>query len=455
MNKKIIYFIIIVFLISFVGFWSIISGGYDNQNKVILFLKKVIPANIARKARDYIFIIPDLKEKNKFLELQVKKYEQGYEGQLFKTETIKSKNENNFVSLKEFFLPFPRLDLRLGWDGVTNSKRAHYLELVDENVFVISGLGETIFFKKKNIFTKKLKQKKIKNNIKEILDDNNAELIGIRDLFYEDQYLYISLLFRNNNGVTINIYRAKANTQDLIFETFFKINEFWQQHNIFTGGRIEKFEKNKILFSVGFSKEYEKAQIKESFLGKIISIDKKTRQSELISYGHRNQQGLFYFKDQRIVMNTEHGPKGGDEINFNYLNESTTHTPNYGWPISSYGKPYPSEEVIFEKKKWLSKTHKENGFNEPIKYFTPSIGISELIFLQQDKERDENKIYLASLRAGSLYILSLNESLDKVSNLDRIYFNNQRIRDLKYDPENKLFFAIFEFTPSVAILKLN
>ena len=46
--------------------------------------------------------------------------------------------------------------------------------------------------------------------------------------------------------------------------------------------------------------------------------------------GHRNPQGLLVFDN--IVLSTEHGPRGGDEINKIMFGK------NYGWPISSYGK---------------------------------------------------------------------------------------------------------------------
>ena len=58
----------------------------------------------------------------------------------------------------------------------------------------------------------------------------------------------------------------------------------------------------------------------KSLLGKIIAIDLTSKNYELVSYGHRNPQGLYFHKEKNIIINTEHGPKGGDEINFNYLN---------------------------------------------------------------------------------------------------------------------------------------
>ena len=39
-NKKVILIVIIIFFIIFAGLWNVVSGGYDKQNKTILFLKK-------------------------------------------------------------------------------------------------------------------------------------------------------------------------------------------------------------------------------------------------------------------------------------------------------------------------------------------------------------------------------------------------------------------------------
>ena len=61
-----------------------------------------------------------------------------------------------------------------------------------------------------------------------------------------------------------------------------------------------------------------------------------------------------------MVINTEHGPKGGDETNFNFLNEEEDK--NFGWPMVSYGKAYSGEEKIFNKDTFI-KSHKELGFS--------------------------------------------------------------------------------------------
>ena len=65
MKKKIIIFSIILAIIPIISFWIIVSGGYDKQNRTILFLKEVIPLSLARKIRDTVFFIPKLQDRIK------------------------------------------------------------------------------------------------------------------------------------------------------------------------------------------------------------------------------------------------------------------------------------------------------------------------------------------------------------------------------------------------------
>tara|TARA_S200000501_G_C20828942_1_gene746269 strand:- start:255 stop:1616 length:1362 start_codon:yes stop_codon:yes gene_type:complete len=452
--KKTFIILSLIGFICFVGLWTVVSGGYDKQNTTILFLKKFIPTSISRKIRDTIFIIPDLKEQNRILSVQVAKYEQGLDGNLFEEIEQKSKEGLYSYNLKKFFLPFKRLDQRAGWQAEKNSRRAHYLEIIDDKILSISGLGETIYFNKNNINRNKLNQKKITNNLKKILKTKNSELLGIRDLYYENNYIYISLIERDSRGATINIYKAKKNFKNLDFELFFETFEYRKKYTLQTGGRIEKFKDNKILFSIGFFDNYDGAQKNDNLVGKIISIDKNTKSFNLVSIGHRNPQGLSFLKNNNLIINTEHGPKGGDEINLNFLSDEKLK--NFGWPISSYGKPYPGTEKIYQEKGLLKSTHAENGFEEPIKYFVPSIGISELVAIEDNSQENlQNTIYASSLRANSIYIIKVNKNFKKILNVDRIYISNNRIRDLKYDEESNNFFLILENVPGIGVIKIS
>lgn len=92
---------------------------------------------------------------------------------------------------------------------------------------------------------------------------------------------------------------------------------------------------------------------------------------EIWSYGHRNVQGLAYDSTHNILYATEHGPRGGDELN------SIEKGKNYGWPVITYGIDY-SGAIISEL------TEKE-GMEQPIHYWTPSIAACGLLYYTGNK----------------------------------------------------------------------
>lgn len=425
---------------------DIVREGYDKQNKTIEFVKSIIPSHYIKKIKDNLFIVSNLKAKNEILELQIKKFEQGYQGQKFDSKEIKlndSKYEVNF-----FFLPFKRLDVNLGWNAEMNSLRAHYAEIIDDKIFLISGEGDTIFFDKNNIQNNSLDFKILSNNISSMLKKNNLELIGIRDLYFHNNQVFISMMIKNEEGITINLYRADLNLERLEFKIFFKTNEYWDKYNVFSGGRIEKFDNENILFSIGFSYVKNAAQEINSLLGKIVSINLNSRKSKIISLGHRNPQGLKYIKNQNLVINSEHGPKGGDEINFNKLDEGEK-TKNFGWDIASYGTAYDGTDPY-------KKSHLKYGFIEPIKYFVPSIGISEVLYLEKNSFCRERCLWTTSLRANSIYVSNINKNFDQLIPQGRIFLKGNRIRDIDYDKELDQIILVSENIPALlSIRKLN
>ena len=432
--------ILILFFSIFLGLWNVVSGGYDKQNKIILFLKEIIPTKISRQIRDTIFIIPKLREERKLLRLIVQKYEQKLEGNLFNEKIITSKNLNNNYILREFFIPFTRINLDKGWQSDENAFTKHYLEIDDDKIIIASGGGEIIYFKKKNIHNQKLKQIKIQNNILKLL--SNKKFMGIRDLYLdEDKKIYISLYFEDQNGYSVNIYSADLNYKKIEFELFFETKEYWKDFTVRTGGRINSFKDNKILLSLGDFGDEKSPQKLNNLKGKIISINKTNKEFEIVSLGHRNQQGLLYLDDINVIVNSEHGPKGGDEINLNFLKKKEPL--NFGWAVSSYGTGYSGQDIY-------KKSHKKFGFIEPFKFYDPSIGISQIDFNNEKKT-----LLVSSLRAGSIFKLKVDNSFNNIISEDRIFFPEERIRDIKYDKETTSLFLIFERVPSFAVLKLN
>jgi glucose/arabinose dehydrogenase len=68
-------------------------------------------------------------------------------------------------------------------------------------------------------------------------------------------------------------------------------------------------------------------------------LNRRGARPEIWSYGHRNIQGLTRDAQGRVWA-TEHGPKGGDELNLAQAGK------NYGWPRVTLGRDYKTGNSI-------------------------------------------------------------------------------------------------------------
>ena len=192
----------------------------------------------------------------------------------------------------------------------------------------------------------------------------------------------------------------------------------------------------------------------KSYYGKILSIDLATKNIDILSMGHRNQQGLYYDSKEDIIFSTEHGPQGGDEINA-HINPNKNIIKNYGWAISSYGEHYGGPYSTLYKIAPLNKSHKNFGFEEPIKYFTPSIGITQILKVNNSTNNDY-KLLVGSMGYDkeeddmTMHILNFNKDFEETK-YEKIYIG-ERIRDM-IDLNNGSILMTLESTGSLGLLK--
>jgi glucose/arabinose dehydrogenase len=139
------------------------------------------------------------------------------------------------------------------------------------------------------------------------------------------------------------------------------------------GGRMALLDDDTLLVSVGdhgfdgVSYPTALPQDPTSAYGKIMRVRISTGEASMFSLGHRNPQGL-YVDPNGAVWSTEHGPRGGDELNL--VREGG----NYGWPLVTYGTDY-------SRRTWPLNTSagRHEGFDKPLFAFMPSVGISSLV----------------------------------------------------------------------------
>jgi glucose/arabinose dehydrogenase len=144
---------------------------------------------------------------------------------------------------------------------------------------------------------------------------------------------------------------------------------------------------------------------------------------EIWTYGHRNIQGLTRDASGRVWA-TEHGPKGGDELN---LIEGGQ---NYGWPLQSYGLDYRTSEPVGK--------YVVPGMTGPKVAWVPSPGPSGLTFYTGTQfPQWKGSLFSGGLASMDVRRIALDKD-GKVLAQDRLAIG-QRVRDIKQGPDGVLY----------------
>ena len=216
------------------------------------------------------------------------------------------------------------------------------------------------------------------------------------------------------------------------------------------GGRLALLADGSLLLTTGDGFDYrEAAQDRGSQLGKILrmtprgepagALDGQASDDAFVySYGHRNLQGLAVDANDR-VYSTEHGPRGGDELN------RITPGGNYGWPIATQGLNYNGA--------YVSPFQTYPGTEPPALNWTPSIGTSGLAVYTGDAFPD----WQGSLFTGGLVDQRVHRlQVDASGNVtDELVFPEivARIRDVRMGPTGHLY--VLTDDPAGQVLRIT
>ena len=321
-------------------------------------------------------------------------------------------------------------------DSVKNFFYTFFIEIINDDILITDYVGNFYIIHYSDLQSNK------KTINPKVIKSNFSPYKTLDTFFYKNK-IFVSYSNRNKNCYNFNIDYAAFNLKKLNFNNFYhstecSIQNYYQPH----GGKMQYYSNNQedgLLFTIGDNNDIPKPS--DSIVGKILFIDFQNKNEMFFSKGHRNTQGLF--SDGEIVLSTEHGPRGGDEINKILYNS------DYGWPFVSYGEPYGSKiyhslNKFHDKPKYL-KNHSVHNFSEPIFSFAKSIGISEIIKLPNNFSNFwKNNFLLSSLWEQSLFRIQFGDNYKKIMFYEKIFIG-QRIRDIKYHNElNAIILALEE-----------
>ena len=148
--------------------------------------------------------------------------------------------------------------------------------------------------------------------------------------------------------------------------------------------------------------------------------------SEIYSVGHRDISGFASHPETGDIWITEHGPRGGDELN------RIRAGANYGWKIITYGTEYSGVPIG-------DGYTKMDGMEQPRYFWRPSIAPSGLVFYTGNMFPEwRGDIFITSLAGQHLSRLVLDG--ERVVAEERLLVDRaQRIREARVGPDGALY----------------
>ncbi|KGT93673.1 PQQ-dependent sugar dehydrogenase [Enterobacter cancerogenus] len=156
-------------------------------------------------------------------------------------------------------------------------------------------------------------------------------------------------------------------------------------------------------------------------------VQRKDARGEIWSYGMRNPQGLAFNPWTQQMWESEHGPRGGDEVNIPQKGK------NYGWPLATYGIDYSGQKVPEAQGTHVA------GTEQPQFWWKVSPAISGMAFYNSARfPQWKNSLFIGALKEKSLIRLRVNG--EKVVEEQRLLEDRgERIRDVRQGPDGYLY----------------
>ena len=271
--------------------------------------------------------------------------------------------------------------------------------------------------------------------------------VSVHPRFAENRLIYLTYSQGDRSGNRTRIARARLENNTLgDLRVIFEVSQSKPGAQHF-GSRIIWLPDGTLVASIGdggnppieFNGEFirQQAQNRNSHFGKVIRLNddgsipsnnpfatSTDAKPALWSYGHRNIQGITLDPTKNRVWATEHGSRGGDELNLIERGE------NYGWPVVTHSREYSGGLISPETSR--------PGLVDPKVIWTPSIAPSGLAFYNGDRFPQ----WRGNLFAGGLVSQDLRRiQLDPGGNV--IAQNSipigQRVRDVRQGPDGLLY----------------
>ncbi|GAB4339221.1 MAG: PQQ-dependent sugar dehydrogenase [Leptolyngbyaceae cyanobacterium] len=271
--------------------------------------------------------------------------------------------------------------------------------------------------------------------------------IAIHPRFAENRLVYLTYSHGTENANRTRLARATFDGNALRnLQVIFEVSQVKSGGQHF-GSRIVWLPDGTMLVAIGDGGNppvqlegdliRKQAQNLRSHLGKIVRLKddgsiprdnpfatRADANPAIWSYGHRNIQGLTFDPSTQRVWATEHGARGGDELNLVEAGK------NYGWPIVTYSQEYSGGEISQERSR--------PGMVDPKVVWTPATAPSGLAIYSGDRFPDwQGDLFAGGLVSRDVRRINL-DATGKVLGQQAIAIG-QRVRDVRQGPDGLLY----------------
>jgi glucose/arabinose dehydrogenase len=213
-----------------------------------------------------------------------------------------------------------------------------------------------------------------------------------------------------------------------------------------TGGRVIQandgtlFVETTVPAGLGIkSEDWMQPQQFDSLMGKVLRINsdgsipkdnpfvgKAGARPEIYALGFRDPQGLAIQPKTGLVWTSEHGPRGGDEVN------AVEKGKNYGFPVIGYGRDYTGKPINGDKTA-------QAGMEQPVYFWTPDIAPAGIAFYTGKLfPAWQGDLFVSALSGKYLVRLVLKDN--RVIAEERLLTElNSRIRGVNEGPDGALY----------------
>lgn len=267
--------------------------------------------------------------------------------------------------------------------------------------------------------------------------------VALHPDFEQNRLVYLSYSKPGPNGATTAVARGRLVDGRLEDVEDIFVADAWTNRGQHFGSRLVFDGKGHLFISVGDRGVMQEAQNPSNHQGTIIRLHDDGRvpadnpfvgregfRPEIYAYGIRSPQGLALHPERGELWETEHGPRGGDEINLILPGR------NYGWPTITYGINYNGEKIS-------DHTHME-GMEQPLHYWVPSIATSGLAFYTGDKFPGWKGDAFVGGLAGQQLVRLRFDGTRRVAIEVLLTELKRRIRDVRNGPDGYLYLLVDE-----------